>query len=103
MLFRSTVVYQAMKSKSIDALEKLDFLCQYSGTLLHDHETALYHFGTEHAECNVHIIRYLRKNTEESGNAWSKEMIALLCEMNKLRKGFMEQGVAALPDETITE
>jgi hypothetical protein len=30
-------------------------------------------------------------------------MIALLCEMNKLRKGFMEQGVAALPDETITE
>ena len=100
---KNTVVYQAMKSKSIDALEKLDFLCQYSGTLLHDHETALYHFGTEHAECNVHIIRYLRKNTEESGNAWSKEMIALLCEMNKLRKGFMEQGVAALPDETITE
>ena len=100
---KNTVVYQAMKSKSIDALEKIDFLCQYSGTLLHDHETALYHFGTEHAECNVHIIRYLRKNTEESGNVWSKEMIALLCEMNKLRKGFMEQGVVALPDEMITE
>ena len=33
---KNTVVYQAMKSKSIEALEKLDFLCQYSGTLLHD-------------------------------------------------------------------
>lgn len=99
----NTVVYRAMKSKSIDALKKLDFLRQYGGTLLHDHETALYHFGTEHAECNVHIIRYLRKNTEESGNAWSKEMIALLCEMNSLRKAFMEQGASALPDEKITE
>lgn len=24
-------------------------------------ENALYHFGTEHAECNVHLLRYLRK------------------------------------------
>ena len=47
------VIYHAMNSKSIDALKELDFLKCYSGTLLHDHETALYHFGTEHAECNT--------------------------------------------------
>lgn len=35
------------------------------------HETALYHFGTDHAECNVHLIRYLCKNTEETGHEWS--------------------------------
>lgn len=99
----NTVVYRAMKSKSIDALKKLDFLRQYGGTLLHDHETALYHFGTDHAECNVHMIRYLRKNTEETGNAWSKELTALLCEMNRLRKAFIERGAPALPDEIITE
>lgn len=63
-----TAVYHAMNSKSIDGLKKIDFLNRYSGMLLHDHETALYHFGTGHAECNVHIIRYLRKNTEETGN-----------------------------------
>lgn len=80
------MVYHAMNSKSIKALEELKFLKYYTGTLLHDHETALYHFGTEHAECNVHIIRYLRKNTEETGNAWSDEMISLLCEMNRNRK-----------------
>ena len=92
-----------MNSKSIDALKELDFLKHYTGTLLHDHETALYHFGTEHAECNVHIIRYLRKNTEETGNTWSDEMISLLCEMNRKRKEAIKQGADSLPDETIKE
>lgn len=96
-----TAVYHAMSSKSIDALKKIDFLNRYSGLLLHDHETALYHFGTGHAECNVHIIRYLHKNTEETGNTWSGEMISLLCDMNKMRKTLMEQGIAGFPEEEI--
>lgn len=97
-----TVVYHAMDSKSIKALKGLDFLDRYAGTLVHDHETALYHFGTDHAECNVHIIRYLRKNTEETKNRWSGEMVSLLCEMNKCRKEFMAQGYEAMPAERIT-
>lgn len=97
-----TVVYHAMDSKSIDALKEMDFLNRYSGVLLHDHETALYHFGTEHAECNVHIIRYLRKNTEETENQWSDEMITLLCEMNKERKGRKGKGFSCFADNEIT-
>ena len=82
----NTVVYHAMKSKSIEALGKINFLKQYAGILLHDHETALYHFGTEHAECNVHLFRYLRKNTEETGNQWSQKMSDLMKEINQKRK-----------------
>ena len=100
---KNCVVYHAMNSKSIDALKELDFLKRYTGILLHDHETALYHFGTEHAECNVHIIRYLRKNTEETGNKWSDEMISLLCEMNKKRKELVEQGICSFSSDTITD
>lgn len=100
---KNSVVYHAMNSKSINALKELDFLKHYTGTLLHDHETALYHFGTEHAECNVHIIRYLRKNTEETGNTWSDEMISLLCEMNRKRKEMIVQGNVSFPADTITE
>lgn len=100
---KDTVVYHAMKSKSIEALKELDFLNRYAGILLHDHETALYHFGTDHAECNVHIIRYLCKNTEETGNRWSGEMISLLCEMNRIRKEFMAQGFSRLSDETVID
>lgn len=49
------VVYHAMDSKSIKALESLDFLKRYAGILVHDHETALYHFGTDHgcSTCSV--------------------------------------------------
>lgn len=98
-----TVVYHAMDSKSVGALEETGFLSRCSGTLLHDHETALYHFGTEHAECNVHILRYLRKNSEETKNKWSDEMIRLLCGMNKARKELMEQGVSEFPKEKLEE
>ena len=100
---KDTVVYHAMKSKSIEALKELDFLRQYAGILLHDHETALYHFGTEHAECNVHILRYLRKNTEETGNVWSDEMATLLSEMNRSRKEWMAQGKTTLAAEMIAD
>lgn len=96
-----TVVYHAMKSKTIDEMKELYFLKKYTGPLVHDHETALYHFGTEHAECNVHIIRYLRKNTEETGNKWSVGMVSLLREMNSTRKAFMEQGRDAFPEDMI--
>lgn len=99
----NTVVYHAMNSKSIPVLEKLPFLLEFGGILLHDHETALYHFGTGHAECNVHIIRYLRKNTEETGNGWSGEMIRLLCGMNTKRKELMDRGERIFSEETITE
>lgn len=100
---KDTVVYRAMDSKSMEALRGLDFLKHYAGILVHDHESALYHFGTDHAECNAHIIRYLRKNTEETGNQWSGDMTALLSGMNRQRKEFMEQGFSALPDGMIRE
>ena len=36
-----TVVYQAMKTKAIEAMRKLPILASFTGTLVHDHETAL--------------------------------------------------------------
>lgn len=96
-----TVLYRALKSKSLKALEKIDFLKKYTGILSHDHETALYHFGTGHGECNVHLLRYLRKNTEETGNSWSREMAELLGEMNRERKELLEQKKNAFPEERL--
>lgn len=93
----STVIYHAMQKKTIPALRRLEFLRKYTGILVHDHETALYHFGTDHDECNVHLIRYLRKNTEETGHEWSAGMISLLCEMNQARKKRMGQGKTSFP------
>ena len=95
--------YHAMDSKSIETLKQINFLKHYMGMLLHNHKTALYHFGTDHAECDVHIIRYLRKNTEEIGNAWSNKMITLLCEINKKCKELLESGASSFLVETLAE
>ena len=99
----NTVVYHAMESKSIDALKEIDFLPKYNGILLHDHETALYHFGLDHVECNVHLLRYLRKNSEETHSKWSDEMISLLCEINNKRKSLIEQDSFNFSKDVIQE
>ena len=98
-----TVIYRAMRNKGLDALKKLEFLKRFAGTFVHDHETAMYHFGTRHGECNVHIIRYLRKNTEDTGNEWSSKMISALCEMNEKRKEYMRGKRMEFSDEQIRE
>ena len=97
-----TVVYQAMKSKTIEAMRKLPILANFTGTFVHDHETALYHFGSAHAECNIHVIRYLRKNTEDTKNKWSEQMKALLCEANQTRRALISQGVHSFPIDKIS-
>ena len=76
------VRYYPMNSKTIEEHRKIAILRVFQGILLHDHETALYHFGSDHGECNVHLLRYLRKNTEETGNTWSDDMIQLLTNAN---------------------
>lgn len=96
-----TVIYYAMEKKSIPALKEVSFLKSCAGTLVHDHETALYHFGTRYGECNVHLLRYLRKNTEESRNGWSKEMSGLLVRMNHERKEAIRRGMRAFPEDTV--
>lgn len=98
-----TVVYHTMDSKSLDALKEIEFMNKYSGTYVHDHETTLYNFGTEHAECNVHIIRYLRKNSEETKNKWSDKMISLFCDMNNIRKKLISEKKSGFTEKEIKE
>jgi hypothetical protein len=80
------VLYKAMAKKSINALKAIEFLTKFAGTLEHDHETALYHFGSAHGECNVHLLRYLKKNTEEAATHWAGDLTGLLLEINAARK-----------------
>lgn len=88
----NAVRYYAMESKSIKALGEIEFMNDFSGTIVHDHETALYHYATGHGECNVHLLRYLKKNTQESENKWSSELSTFLCDLNKKRKVCIKNG-----------
>ena len=88
-----------MEKKSLEAMEKLYLLSKFAGVFVHDHETTLYHFGTGHGECNVHLLRYLLKNTEDCSTEWSRRMSELLYEMKKRRDELSERsGLKQFPE-----
>ena len=95
------VLYVSMGSKGHKALSSVPFLQKYAGILMHDHETSLYSYGLAHAECNVHLLRYLVKNKEDTKHMWSSKLLSLLVEMNKYRKRLIRRGDKAIPDETL--
>lgn len=79
------VLYFGCDKKDLETLENIRIFREFTGVFTHDHETAIYHFGTGHGECNVHIERYLLKNTEETGNVWSRQLSSFLKGMNHAR------------------
>ena len=94
---RDWALYVPMKRKNLDCLGQIPFLRKFTGILTHDHETALYHFGMGHSECNVHLIRYLTANSENTGHCWSSKLRSLLAEMNRYRKRLIAQGKDQVP------
>lgn len=71
LIYYQTQSYCSSEKKDLDTLNGFNILKEFASTLTHDHEAAMYHFGNGHSECNVHLKRYLLKNTEETGNEWS--------------------------------
>jgi transposase len=69
------------ESKSKDAMEEIGFLSNYVGTLIHDHNKVQYNFGTNHAECNAHILRYLKGVEDFTKHTWAVDMAILLKEV----------------------
>lgn len=54
----------------------------YGGILVHDHDKTYYRYGSDHQECMVHILRYLKGSMEnEPDRRWNKEMYELIREM----------------------
>jgi predicted secreted protein len=74
----------------------------YKGTIIHDHDRAYFNFGTKHAECNVHVLRYLKGICEnESEKTWAKAMRSLFCIANDAAKTAREEGLLSLSSEDI--
>lgn len=95
------VLYCGSEKKDLDTLAGLPILSRYTGILTHDHETALYHFGTGHGECNVHLGRYLCKNTGETSNRWSHDMENFLRGLDHARNEAKRHGATAFSTEQL--
>ena len=63
----------------------------YVGTVVHDHDTTFYKYGTGHQECTQHDIRYLIGSIQnEAGLEWNKQMLELFRKMLHYRNGLAE-------------
>ena len=63
----------------------------YAGTIVHDHDTTFYKYGTDHQECTQHDIRYLIGSIQnETELEWNKQMLKLFRKMLHYRNGLSE-------------
>ena len=95
------VLYTFNATKGKSAIEEDGVLPVYIGTLVHDHNTVNYNYGTRNAECNVHVIRYLKANYENTRNMWSCDMIEFLTGLNRTKKLAMAYGMSEFSAEDI--
>jgi transposase len=96
-------LYFSHKKRGNEADKAIDILPTYSGVLVHDHWKGLYSFTCEHAECNAHILRYLKSAAENCKRAWAVAMIAFLVHANNMVKEHKANNRTALDADALAE
>ena len=89
-----TVLYKPHKRKGHKQIEEHDILPKYTGSIIHDHDTAMYKYGNKNIECIVHLGRYLEEliqNIKEI--TWPKKLKELLFKTNYERKELINQNI----------
>ena len=77
---KTHTLYTSHKKRGKEADKEMGVLSAYSGVLVHDHLVGLYDFTCDHAECNAHILRYLKAAVQSKERKWAQDMIKLLLE-----------------------
>lgn len=74
-------------------IEGYDILLLFTGVLVHDHFKSYYRYeNISHAECNVHILRYLEAVIQIQKHAWAKELADFLRETLHMKKEIISAG-----------
>ena len=80
------------KHRSQEDIDEFGFLKQFKGIIIHDHYMMYYNYGSDNAECNVHVLRYLNGVTEFTDHKWAKELKDLLLEMKNAKDKYINDG-----------
>jgi transposase-like protein len=91
------------KSRSKEDVEAFGFLSMYKGIIVHDHYRLYYNYGSDNAECNVHILRYLNGVTSFTEHSWAKELKELLLQMKARKKELIDSGEEKINDSEFGE
>ena len=106
MIFRNYstdgfVLRTVNETKGKKAIEPDNILPRYVGTLVHGHNTVNYNYGTNNAECNVHVLRYLRSASENARNTWALDMAAFFLMLLGSKKIAASFGLAGFDSEQL--
>jgi regulator of replication initiation timing len=96
-------LYFSHQKRGNEADEETGILPSYSGVLVHDHLKGLYSFKCDHAECNAHVLRYLKSVVETYKRAWAVAMITFLTAANNMVKEHKARNIPALDDAVLSE
>ena len=81
------VSYGVNKKRGKDAIEEMELLKFFTGILMHDHFKPYYQYEQiTHAECNAHILRYLKSVIEIFQRRETEEFLKFLVEINNRKK-----------------
>ena len=91
------------ETKGKDAMDKIGFLKEYIGCIVHDCFTVYWNYDVIHAICNGHLIRELIGVSRffKDANKWADDMTALLREMVHTKNEAMRAGQTSLSPEVI--
>ena len=98
-------VYIPSKDKKIHRIKRQWILEGYTGYIVNDHDTALYNFGfrDKHVECNVHLRRYLKSNSELTKHEWSNKMDTLLLDIKAQKEKYIKEGIRTFTISELNE
>lgn len=100
----NNALYKAHLKKGHNPIKDDNILPNYNGIIIADHDTTVYKYGLDHAECNVHISRYLEEIKQNiKGIKFPKEMQLFLNKINKQKKENMLKNINSFTQEEIDE
>jgi len=100
---KAYTLYFSHEKRGKEADKENGILPCYSGVLVHDHLKGLYSFTCEHAECNAHILRYLKSVVETNKRAWAVQMIEFLTNANNIVKEHKARDIPGLDGVVLAE
>lgn len=98
------VYYEVNAKRGKDAIEAIGILAYFVNILVHDHWKPYYkETQMTHAECNAHILRYLKGILEISAQKDIDNLIKLFVEMNETKKEAISKNCTKLDEKYIEE
>lgn len=101
---KELVYYEVNEKRGLKSAQDIGILTFYVNILVHDHFNSYYHHTKiTHAECNAHILRYLKAVIEIAKQEDAKALVELLLEMKKEKEEAIERGESKLKKKKIEE